>query len=124
MTHFWMFDNDIVEHRCYAEGDYDSSNGKWWGMRYRELIVKNGKVENSFQKYECDTDERTVGMNASPCIGKFNELFEQLMIGMYDPDGEIENSEKSIFEIRIQKFCYIQVIVFDLSYLPVTAVWT
>ena len=24
---------------------------------------------------------------------------------------------------RIQKFCYIQVIVFDLSYLPVAAVW-
>ena len=39
-----------------------------------------------------------------------------------DPDGEIENFRKSIFEIRIQKFCYIQVIVFDLSYLPVAAV--
>ena len=36
-----------------------------------------------------------------------------------DPDGEIENSEKRIFEIRIPNFCYIQVIVFDLSYLPV-----
>ena len=41
-----------------------------------------------------------------------------------DPDGEIENSGKSIFQIRIQKFCYIQVIVFDLSYLPVAAVET
>ena len=39
-----------------------------------------------------------------------------------DPDGEIENSGKNIFQIRIQKFCYIQVIVFDLSYLPVAAV--
>ena len=39
----------------------------------------------------------------------------------YDPDGEIENSGTNIFEIRIQNFCYIQVIVFDLSYLPVTA---
>ena len=37
-----------------------------------------------------------------------------------NPDGEIENSGKSIFEIRITNFCYIQVIVFDLSYLPVT----
>ena len=36
----------------------------------------------------------------------------------YDPDGEIETSEKSIFEIQIPNFCYIQVIVFDLSYLP------
>ena len=34
-----------------------------------------------------------------------------------DPDGEIENSGKSIFEIRIPNFCYIQVIDFDLSYL-------
>ena len=41
-----------------------------------------------------------------------------------DPDGEIENSGKSIFEIRIQNFCYIQVIVFGLSYLPVAAVGT
>ena len=32
-----------------------------------------------------------------------------------DPDGEIENSGKSIFEIRNQNFCYIQVIVFDLK---------
>ena len=40
----------------------------------------------------------------------------------YDPDGEIETSEKSIFEIQIPNFCYIQVIVFDLSYLPVAAV--
>ena len=31
-----------------------------------------------------------------------------------DPDGEIENSGK----IRIPNFWYIQVIVFDLSYLP------
>ena len=31
------------------------------------------------------------------------------------PDGEIENSGKSIFEIQIPNFCYIQVIVFDLK---------
>ena len=31
---------------------------------------------------------------------------------------------KSIYEIRIPIFCYIQVIVFDLSYLPVAAVGT
>ena len=41
-----------------------------------------------------------------------------------DPDGEIENSGKSIFKIRIPNFCYIQVLVFDLSYLPVAAVGT
>ena len=41
-----------------------------------------------------------------------------------DPDGEIENSGKSIFEIPIPNFCYIQVVVFDLSYLPVAAVGT
>ena len=44
--------------------------------------------------------------------------------GYKDPDGEIENSRKSIFEIRIPNFCYIQVIVLDLSYLPVAAVET
>ena len=31
---------------------------------------------------------------------------------------------KSIFEIRNQNFYYIQVIVFDFSYLPVAAIWT
>ena len=41
-----------------------------------------------------------------------------------NPDGEIENSGKSIIKIRIPNFCYIQVIVFGLSYLPVAAVET
>ena len=41
-----------------------------------------------------------------------------------DPDGEIENSGKNIFEIRNQNFCYIRVIVFDHSYLPVAAIGT
>ena len=41
-----------------------------------------------------------------------------------DPDGEIDNSGKSILEIRIPNFCYIQVIVFDLSFLSVAAIWT
>ena len=39
-----------------------------------------------------------------------------------DPDVEIENSGNSIFEIP--NFCYIQVIVFDLSFLAVAAVGT
>ena len=43
-------------------------------------------------------------------------------IDFEDPDGEDENSGKSIFEIQNPDFCYIQVIVFDLSYLPVAAV--
>ena len=42
----------------------------------------------------------------------------------WDSGGEIENSGKSIFEIRIPNLCYIQVIVFDFSYLPVAAVGT
>ena len=41
-----------------------------------------------------------------------------------DPDGEVENPGKSIFEIRNQNFCYIQVLVFDVDYLPVAAVGT
>ena len=67
MTHFWIFGHNTIEHRCYAEGDYDSSNGKWWGMRYRELIVKNGKV---IPNYYCDTDGKTAGFNVSKCVGK------------------------------------------------------
>ena len=42
-----------------------------------------------------------------------------LSISGQDPDGEIENSGKSIFEIRIPNFCYIQVMVFDPSYLRI-----
>ena len=41
---------------------------------------------------------------------------------MLDPDGGIENSGKSIFEIWIPHFCCLQVIVFDLGYQPVAAV--
>ena len=35
---------------------------------------------------------------------------------------KLKNPEKSIFKIRITNFYYIQVIVLDLSYLPVIAV--
>ena len=45
-------------------------------------------------------------------------------IRMKDPDGEIENSVKKHGKSRIPNFCYIQVIDFDLSYLPVVAVGT
>ena len=54
-----------------------------------------------------------------------------------DPDREIENSGKTFFKSRMRKlqqklkvgyrscnFCYIQVIVFDLSFLPISAVGT
>ena len=40
------------------------------------------------------------------------------------PTVKLKIPGKSIFEIRIPNFCYIQVIVFDLSYLPVAAVGT
>ena len=40
------------------------------------------------------------------------------------PTVKLKIPGKSIFEIRNQNFCYIQVIVFDLSYLPVAAIWT
>ena len=41
-----------------------------------------------------------------------------------DPDSEIENSGKKPGKSRIPNFCYIQVLVFDLSYPPVVAVGT
>ena len=50
------------------------------------------------------------------CIGRISTA--------QDPDGEVEKPGKSIFEIRNQNFCYIQVIIFDLSNLPVAAVRT
>ena len=40
------------------------------------------------------------------------------------PTVKLKIPGKSIFEIRIPNFCYIQVIVFDLSYLSVAAVGT
>ena len=55
------------------------------------------------------------------------EIIFTAVLGQFtekDPEGEIENSGKSIFEIRIPKFCHIQVIVFDLRYLLVAAVGT
>ena len=58
---------------------------------------------------------------------RYSHWRKQSMVSHFvkqDPDGEIENYGKSIFEILNQNFCYIQVIVFDLSYLPVTAVGT
>ena len=40
------------------------------------------------------------------------------------PPVKLKIPGKVTFEIRIPNFCYIQVIVFDLSYLPVAAVGT
>ena len=40
------------------------------------------------------------------------------------PTVKLKIPGKKIFEIRIPNFCYIEVIVFDLSYLPVAAVGT
>ena len=51
----------------------------------------------------------------------------KLMLNEVDtriPTVKLKIPGKSIFEIRNQNFCYIQVIVFDLSYLPVVAVGT
>ena len=48
----------------------------------------------------------------------------KIMGSNQDPDGEIENSGKKYQKIQIPNFCYIQVIAFDLSYLPVAAVGT
>ena len=45
-------------------------------------------------------------------------------IGFRIPTVELKIPGKIIFEIRNHKFCYIQVIDFDLSYLPVAAVGT
>ena len=40
------------------------------------------------------------------------QIIEKVQPCKKDPDGEIENSGKSIFKIRIPNFCYIQVMVF------------
>ena len=40
-----------------------------------------------------------------------------------NPDGEIENSGKNIFEIQIPNFCYIQVIVFNTFYIFTIFSW-
>ena len=54
-----------------------------------------------------------------------NQLsFFQPMILNRIPTVKLKIPGKSIFEIRNQNFCYIQVIVFDLSYLLVAAVGT
>ena len=47
-----------------------------------------------------------------------------LYVAVRIPTVKLKIPGKSIFEIRIPNFCYIQVIVFDLSYPPVAAVGT
>ena len=67
-------------------------------------------------KYQEKMSELTQQVIQTQRIDNLSEPRYNLVL---DPDGEIENSGKSIFEIWIQKFCYIQVIVFDFSYLSV-----
>ena len=60
--------------------------------------------------------ERIITIKVSVLKNKFPRDFRDFY--GQDPDGEIENIGKSIFEIRIPNFCYIQVIVFDLRQVP------
>ena len=85
-------------------------------MKRKELLIKNFE-DLSFQDIEIGKDELII-----PAWNFQEPVVTQTL--EKDPDGGIENSEINIFEIRIPNFCYIQLIVFDLSYLPVVAVGT
>ena len=78
------------------------------------------------EKFQCSvTSDMSIGRRTVRHVRRgVTCLYQVNMAECISRDGEIENSGKSIFEIRIQNFCYIQVIVFDLSYLPVAAVGT
>ena len=53
-----------------------------------------------------------------------NLFFLEIHAWIRIPTVKLKIPGKSIFQIWNQNFCYIQAIVFDLSYLPVTAVGT
>ena len=55
---------------------------------------------------------------------KILSIFPMVAMSLRIPTVKLKIPKKSIFEIRNQDFCYIQVKVFDLSYLPVRAVGT
>ena len=81
------------------------------------------KVISSNDQSKIRTDKETNFVASSDSrffISREPELFLQNRI----PTVKLKIPGKSIFEIRNQNFCYIQVIVFDLSYLPVAAVGT
>ena len=82
----------------------------------RDVVGKSSRKKRKVEKFE---------------VRKFSFKLEctnrkwKVFIAVLTPptsENKDRNSEKSIFEIRIPNFCYIQVIVFDLSYLLVAAV--
>ena len=58
---------------------------------------------------------------SNSCLHEFN-FFNLRRTTRQDPDGKIENSGKKAWEKQDTELLFIQVIVFDLSYLPVAAV--
>ena len=82
--------------------------------------IKYQIASKGFLEQTLDMEFRQVIQDTDPCVlyrGKLDPLFRI-------PTVKLKIPGKSIFEIRNQNFCYIQVIVFDLVYLPVAAVET
>ena len=86
-------------------------------LSWEEKVISS----NDQSKIRTDKEKNFVASSDSRFfISREPELFLQNRI----PTVKLKIPGKSIFEIRNQNFCYIQVIVFDLSYLPVAAVGT
>ena len=79
------------------------------------------------EEVEEDIEEENSGTSKviyQQAVSKQAEIKSLKFIGVSHriPTVKLEIPGKNIFEIRNQNFCYIQVIVFGLSYLPVAAV--
>ena len=122
--------NELLwEKRCNRKSSkekYGRSNVIiWWDffMKIGMMLSWEEKVISSNDQWKIRTDKETNFVASSDSrffISREPELFLQNRI----PTVKLKIPGKSIFEIRNQNFCYIQVIVFDLSYLPVAAVGT
>ena len=87
-----------------------------------DATMKDSMIES--RSYDFSYERRATRELTDFSVQASHSKFYQRAMPVGLPTMKLKIPEKSIFEIRNQNFCYIQVIVFGLSYLPVAVVRT
>ena len=81
-------------------------------IAYHQIPSKSQQFQSTESTQHAFQSNNAVNPNCRKRNGF--KKFRDIPTSYSDPDGEVENSGKSIFKIRNENFCYIHILVFDL----------
>ena len=120
------FEESLIHYRLKHSGKMFST--LFWihflAIHFWTVCGSENGLETNERQINCKSETNKPGSKPELRQNWTKSKKYQLIVSTQDPDVEIENSGKKHGKSRIPKFCDIQVIVFDFSYLPVTAVET